>query len=205
MASLGLLQYIHPGLKMTPELRKLFLESGEIVSWFDLLYLKKPYERWAVYFLALCHPLGAQEFMDICIRLAVNGNYRKKLSQSREQGRVVLDELSKRVARGRQILPSELYHWLKSLPVEVLIHMMAMTTKDEVRRNISLYFTRLCNVRIAITGNDLSRLGIPRGPIYREILDKLLDARLDGKVETKEDELEMVRKLSVKATSQPSV
>jgi tRNA nucleotidyltransferase (CCA-adding enzyme) len=200
MASLGLLQYIHPGLKMTPELRKLFLESGEIISWFDLLYLKKPYERWAVYFLALCHPLGKQDFMDICIRLAVNGNYRKKLAISREQGRVVLEELSKRVARGRQILHSELYQWLKSLPVEILIHMMAITSKEEVRRNISLYFTKLCNVRIAITGNDLHKLGIPRGPVYREILDKLLDAKLDGKVETREDELEMVRKLNLKVS-----
>ena len=43
-----------------------------------------------------------------------------------------------------------------------------------------------------LTGNDLIKLGIPQGPRIKEILNKILDARLDGKVKTKKDEEGMV-------------
>ena len=42
-------------------------------------------------------------------------------------------------------------------------------------------------------GSDLIEMGIPPGPRIKEILNKLLDTRLDGKVKTREDEEGMVR------------
>ncbi|MDQ6907799.1 MAG: hypothetical protein M3176_13325, partial [Chloroflexota bacterium] len=46
-------------------------------------------------------------------------------------------------------------------------------------------------------GNYLKDLGIPSGPIFRELLDALRDARLDGDVETREDaEIYLRRRLA---------
>jgi hypothetical protein len=39
-------------------------------------------------------------------------------------------------------------------------------------------------------------MGIPAGPHIKEILNKLLDARLDGEVKTRHDEVGMVKKLT---------
>jgi tRNA nucleotidyltransferase (CCA-adding enzyme) len=70
--------------------------------------------------------------------------------------------------------------------------MMAGTTKEEVRRAISHYFTRLRPTRTFLKGNDLKMLGFKPGPLYREILETLLDARLNGDLKTREDEIGFV-------------
>jgi hypothetical protein len=45
-----------------------------------------------------------------------------------------------------------------------------------------------------ITGEDLKRLGIAPGPVYREILDAVRDEQLNGEVVTREEATEFVRK-----------
>jgi tRNA nucleotidyltransferase (CCA-adding enzyme) len=54
----------------------------------------------------------------------------------------------------------------------------------------------LRNVKVTITGDDLRTLGIPPGPKYRKLLAQLLDAKLDGEVRNREEEMEFVKKRS---------
>lgn len=196
LAALGLLRYIHSSLRMTPEMLFHLDETRQIITWFELLYLNKPFERWAVYLLAICSRLENDEFMETCIRLAVSGHYRQKLSESRQKGLLVLEEMERMARKREQPSSSTLYRWLKELPVETLLHMMSRTGKDEVRRQISLFFTHLCNVRTTINGNDLKKLGIPKGPLYSMILGAILDARLDEKVTNHDEELLLAKKLA---------
>jgi tRNA nucleotidyltransferase (CCA-adding enzyme) len=72
--------------------------------------------------------------------------------------------------------------------------MMASTTREEVRKAISHYITRLQTVTTVLKGNDLKKMGLEPGPIYRQILDSLLDARLNQEIKTREEEVEFVRK-----------
>ena len=51
-----------------------------------------------------------------------------------------------------------------------------------------LYLDELRNVRPILDGNDLIALGVPEGPRVGELLNALLDARLDGLVSTREEE-----------------
>lgn len=44
-----------------------------------------------------------------------------------------------------------------------------------------------------ITGNDLRSLGIPRGPIYREILDAVRDEQLEGRLQSRDEALQWVQ------------
>ena len=53
--------------------------------------------------------------------------------------------------------------------------------------------THLRHTAIETGGEDLKKLGLPPGRLYKKILDSLLDARLEGKVQTKADELDYVR------------
>jgi tRNA nucleotidyltransferase (CCA-adding enzyme) len=46
---------------------------------------------------------------------------------------------------------------------------------------------------VSVRGKDLQALGIQPGPLYREIINALLLARLKGTVKTKEDEMRYVR------------
>ena len=89
---------------------------------------------------------------------------------------------------------SEIYDLLSSLPNEALLFLMARTTQETGRKAISLYFTQLKAVRISIGGGELKDLGLVPGPLYKTILGELLEARINGKVLTREDEIAYVKK-----------
>ena len=57
----------------------------------------------------------------------------------------------------------------------------------------------LVNFVPLLRGDDLRALGIRPGPIYREVLNCLLYARLDGSVQSRDDELRFVRRRFARA------
>ncbi|PIX86380.1 MAG: hypothetical protein COZ32_03700, partial [Nitrospirae bacterium CG_4_10_14_3_um_filter_53_41] len=56
------------------------------------------------------------------------------------------------------------------------------------------FLTRLRNIKPELTGQEIRKLGFKPGPIYQRILNRLMDARLDGQVKTKEEEIRLIRK-----------
>ncbi|MGQ9921623.1 MAG: hypothetical protein ACUVRZ_09895, partial [Desulfobacca sp.] len=86
-----------------------------------------------------------------------------------------------------------IYYLLHELSTEFLLYMMAKTRQESTKRAISLYFTQLKNTRPLLTGKDLQQLGYEAGPRYRFMLQKLLEAHLDGLVRTKEEEIAFLR------------
>jgi tRNA nucleotidyltransferase (CCA-adding enzyme) len=92
------------------------------------------------------------------------------------------------------IPPSRVYDLLAYLDTEAILLVMAKARQDAAKKYISLYLTHLRNVKVMLTGDDLKAMGIPPGPQYRKLLAELLDAKLDGAVRNREEEIEFVRK-----------
>jgi len=74
--------------------------------------------------------------------------------------------------------------------------MMAATDREEVKKAISLYCTNLRRTSILLNGSDLKAMGLTPGPMFRRILDAVFDARLNGRVRSREDELALARRLA---------
>ena len=74
--------------------------------------------------------------------------------------------------------------------------MMAVTPKKSIKQRISYYLTHLRNVQISLTGKDLKKMKIAPGPIYRQIFDSVMGARLDGEIKTRNEEIEFARQFS---------
>ncbi len=84
--------------------------------------------------------------------------------------------------------PSFIYNLLHGYcPVAYEANLMAANSPVAVE-HIELYEDVLKYIRPVLTGDDLKKLGVPRGPKMKEFLKNLLDARLNGMVETKADE-----------------
>jgi tRNA nucleotidyltransferase (CCA-adding enzyme) len=60
--------------------------------------------------------------------------------------------------------------------------------------HIELYINVLRHVAPTLNGDDLKKLGVAAGPKIKEVLQKLCDARLDGIVDSKKGEEELVRR-----------
>ena len=57
--------------------------------------------------------------------------------------------------------------------------------------NLRLYLSRLRYVSTSLSGGDIVAMGVPEGPRVGEVLRELLEARLDGTVESEEEEREL--------------
>ena len=57
--------------------------------------------------------------------------------------------------------------------------------------NVRLYLSRLRHVSTSLSGGDIVAMGVPEGPRVGEVLRELLDARLDGVVESEDEEREL--------------
>ncbi|MBI5775930.1 MAG: hypothetical protein HY444_00960 [Nitrospirae bacterium] len=73
---------------------------------------------------------------------------------------------------------------------------MAKDKADSVKRQVSAYLTAYQRTKPSLNGSDLKALGLKPGPQFKKILDRLLDARLDGEVKTEADERVLMKKLA---------
>lgn len=188
LSTLGLLPFIHPALRVLPETERIIHETYQVLAWFRLLYLEDTCQQWQVYFLALCDELGQEEFLEACHRLAMPGRIMTKEFGYRRSALHILGVIQRRLKRGKEVSNSEIHGWFHGLPLEVLLYLAAKATREEVKRLVSLYLTRLRQVRCALDGAELKELGLKTGPGFRNIMDKLLAARLDGEVSSDDQE-----------------
>ncbi len=189
MKDFDLLKFIHPTLKSTAETERLFASIADTLTWFRLLYLDIRIEKWFVYFLGLLDRLKDTAVEETLERLAVPVKVREKVQQARERYRGVLYVFYKET----DLPPSRVYDLLAPLDVEAILLVMAKARQDAAKKYISLYLTHLRNVKVMLTGDDLKALGIPPGPLYRKLLAELLDAKLDGVVRNREEEIDFAK------------
>jgi tRNA nucleotidyltransferase (CCA-adding enzyme) len=71
---------------------------------------------------------------------------------------------------------------------------MARARSERVKKYISTFFTKLRGTEIHLTGRDLIPMGFKPGPLFKQIFETVLAAKLRGEIFTKEDEIEFVRK-----------
>ncbi len=184
-----LLNVIHPSIILTKELIALFNSVKKVLSWHDLLFLEEPYIKWAVYFLALTRQCDKNTIDEICMPIELAPRYRNIFCKERFEA----DRCLAWMERNQPVKNSTLYQRLSVFKIELILYMMAATKQEKVKRSISNYFTRLRHIDTSIKGKDLKKMGHEPGPVYREILQAVLYAKLNGQIKTRSDELVFVK------------
>ncbi len=185
-----LLGAVHPALKPDKKTLSLLDEVNQVLSWHDLLFLEESYMRWAVYFFALVNACDRETAAEICRKLELAPRHAVMFTKERFEA----EDRLLGFKRSRSNKNSLIYRTLSGVRVELLLFLMAETKVKRVKKGISVYFTHLRDLTITLTGKDLKKMGFTPGPIYREILDAVMDARLDGLVKTRNDEFKFVKK-----------
>jgi tRNA nucleotidyltransferase (CCA-adding enzyme) len=186
-----LLKVVHPSIELSPAMTHLFASIKKVVSWYDLLFLEESYMKWSVYFMGMIHSCDRETTRDICRRFELPPSVQALFATGRFAAERRLNSLERQ-------LPSEnsqLYRKLAEFRIELILYMMAAAKTEAVRKAISHYCVHLRFVRPWLRGQDLKELGLPPGPRYRIILDELLNARLNGRVDSREDEITLAREL----------
>ena len=186
-----LLKLIHPSIKLEKELMKALNSAKKVLAWHDLLFLEESYKRWVVYFLILIRNCKSQISQKICHRFELTPDDEKILCAER----FAADRCVFWLERNLSVSDSALYRKLAGFKTELILFMMAVTKKQAVKKSISHYFTNLRRTKLSLKGRDLKKMGLKPGPVYRQVLEAVLDARLDGTLKSKKDEIEFARQI----------
>ena len=188
MNELRLLQFINPELQLSDKSRMLLEKSKEVIAWYTLLYLEGHFEAWKIYWYGLTSSLDSKSFIGLTEKMEVMDLNSRKIISQREEIYDLLDNLYRFDGDNYQ-----LYMLLVPYDTELLLHIMAKANNDRVKRLISSYFTKLKGTKIQLRGKDISAMGFQPGPIFNKIFDSILEARLNNRIRTKEDELRFVK------------
>jgi tRNA nucleotidyltransferase (CCA-adding enzyme) len=196
----NLLKVVHSSIVLNKEMIQSFNTVRKVLAWYDLLFLEESYMRWTVYFLALIRHMEQTTTEEICRRFELAPRLRRLFTSERLEAERCLTSLE----RSKKLKNSQLYNKLVGFRIELILYMMAVTRKETVKRAISKHITTLRYIRISLRGKDIKNMGLAPGPIYREVLHSVLEAKLDGKLKTKTDEVRFVKQyLKAAATSIP--
>jgi tRNA nucleotidyltransferase (CCA-adding enzyme) len=185
-----LLKVVHPSVKPDKFFIPRLNSIKEVLSWHDLLFLEDSYKKWVVYFLALIHQCDSSRSHEICDRFELAPEYCKMFCIDRFEADQCIFWLEKNLP----VPDSALYRKLTGFKIELILYMMAAAKQQKVKKAISHFFTKLRRIEISLKGRDLKKMKLEPGPIYRKILQAVLDARLDGKLKTKSDEIDFARR-----------
>ncbi|MBM7854685.1 tRNA nucleotidyltransferase (CCA-adding enzyme) [Desulfohalotomaculum tongense] len=154
----------------------------------------EPAEKWLVYFIAILHWNDVQTATRVCERYTLGRRQTEKVQDTIKHWRNALRDLSSpenmkisQLARILQVLPREAYPMFLALMEDRVAIQRFRKVMEAVRSN-----------KPTINGKDLKAMGFKPGPLFRKALDAVWQARLDGLVKTREDELKLAEQCMYK-------
>jgi tRNA nucleotidyltransferase (CCA-adding enzyme) len=189
LAEYGVLAQIHPGLTWHSRTADLFNSADVVLN--DSLIIEDLGEVSAVfvYFAVLILPLVATVQEEVMTRLKVRKATRDDVLAAHR----LLQELAQQKSQAQ---PSEVYKTLQPYRERVLaVVLVVVTPNSESGGQISSYLKEWRHVRPSLNGNDLLNMGIKAGPEIGQLLERLLDARLDGELSDRTAEVLLVREM----------
>ncbi len=187
--TLDLLRFVSPVLLFSVEKEKLFRQMHDVYTWYELLYKGKTPERVQYYVLGLTDHLKSEDISVFCNNMEMNESTRKRIISNAERIRDAMAKLSMGISVMKR---SAIFRILELLSTEAMLFIMAKTRSEEIRKAISGYITNRDLYKPFTTGEDIKRIGLPEGPLYKEVLEKLKDAKIDTHLKTKEEELQYI-------------
>jgi tRNA nucleotidyltransferase (CCA-adding enzyme) len=207
LAALNLLRFIHAEVTWSPKLDHLLQNVDDILAWYQIASLHWPpcpmradgtverpgdeIEPWLVRLIALLEALSDLAVPEAFQRLNLLRRHADTVHAARAARHTI-----PRLATRPPLLPAETYRILTGQRVEVLLFLLAKTTTTAAKQQIVAYLETYRYVKPQLSGHDLRAMGLTPGPLFRKLLDRLLEARLNGEVMNATEERAFVQRLT---------
>ena len=191
LGELDLLKAVHPRLAYERPTRAMLERVQAVLSWYDLLYLEDRYQRWLVYFLGLVEPFSARELAEMLRGFNLLAETGRGPGPGQGGGGPGPGQPAS--AWGSRTAARSTICW-RPWQMEYLLYMLAKSRQEPSRRSISLFFTHLKKLKPELRGRDLVAMGYQPGPLIREMLERLLEARINEEVKSRKEEKDFIRR-----------
>ena len=190
LAELDVMTQIHSGLSWGPEMADAFRRLSALLKvelWGDALQNESPA---SVRFALWLAPLEEAVREAVMARLKVRKSTREEV-----EGAVHLACNLQELPDG--VRPSRVEKTVRPYEQRPRIQLAARAVlgKSLPGKLLDRYRAEWRHVETVLDGNDLRETGLDPGPRYAVLLDRLLAARLDGRVKTEAEELALLERL----------
>lgn len=180
--NLGALGCLHPSLMGTPSLwRSLrlvhFIYTTLTNSTNIPLHPLPP--KWQLLVECLLIQLVPECRLGVAANLQLPADSRERLKKITDIQRVIAKEIPQCCSISAKV------HYLKGYTLPLLL-LIAAHSPPELRRSLWCYLREWMYITPALDGNQLMAMGYKPGKLFKEILDSLLMATLDGEVDGEE-------------------
>jgi len=182
--------FINPRLSVSKRTYELFNSISRQVNWFKTDFiLRRQLDTWLIYFIALIDFLAINDVVSICKKFVFRKGEEKRIITYINLRPDICFKLSK-----DRIKPSTVFHLLEPLSYEVILLIKAKSGNKNIKKHIRDFFYIYHGTDISVSGHDLKGLGFTPGPHYQKIFHRLLNAKLNGEVKDKKEELELAKR-----------
>lgn len=190
LQGLDLLKSVHPAIKWNDDIEEdlnIFLKTIFPQEWpfpenFDFSLLKK----WGA-FITLFMKIDKKKVADVVKRLRFSSNLRQQIINSNTlwHERKIISDLS----------PSESAKFLEKFSQLTLFCVYNITKEKQIKNKIEKFSITWRWIKPYTDGNKLKEMGIPPGPVYKDIISNLRFAWIEGKISSEREEQEYLEKL----------
>ncbi|MDD3654767.1 MAG: CCA tRNA nucleotidyltransferase [Desulfotomaculaceae bacterium] len=152
------------------------------------------YRNWLIYFMAILHAADWTRAIDVCRRYSLSKRYTAMVAAALGGWRSLTKNLQEPLA----ITYSELARQVSLLPREAYPLILCYLTDNASRQRFREVLSLISCSKPRVKGEELRKLGYKPGPLYKKALDALWQARLDGGLCTRQEELNYIQEYLAK-------
>ncbi|WP_003542626.1 CBS domain-containing protein [Desulfotomaculum nigrificans] len=188
MSELGVWDYLFPEITFW-EVQPVISEMPQALMILRNWGWAEPAEKWLPYFLAILHWTTQDTAYQICQRYNLGRRQTDKVLDTIAHWREAL----RRLSAPEDVPLSALNKIVQTLPREAYPLFLTLLEDKNAIRRFRLVMESVHKHKPTVNGKDIRDMGFKPGPLYRRALDSVWQARLDGLVQTREEELAYVR------------
>lgn len=186
LKAIGALENVHPAWRISSQLPLWFKACREQTIPWPAATDDLPHLYWHITMAGM----PSADAQAICGRLGLSSSLTRSITACAN-----VIENAARLQNPAQ-RPSQLTRFLENRPPKALqAAWLALMDTPDAQQTIASFMNLWRKQAPAINGHDLKKMGLPPGPRYKEILERLRAARIDGEIRSEAEEWALLHQL----------
>lgn len=185
---IGVWKYILPEINVENlswnKLKRVPLVTG----WWQERYYGQRFKTWLLYIIVIFAQLSPEQCETLLQRYPLDRLAKRAIIDS-----TTVPQLAVEISNNPKLCPSDMDKMLSALVNENRIYLLLCIKDESSWDRVSRYLDLKDKVKVEINGNSLRELGLKPGPAFKHILAQLYDLKLNEKIKTRQDEIDMVK------------
>jgi len=159
-----------------------------VIGWWEERDYSHKFKAWLIYIEIFFAQLNVPQIQEEFQRYPLDHYAQACLMDSNK-----IPYIAELISREEVTLPSEIDQLIGTLANENLIYLL-LCIKDETSWDrLVRYLDLKGRIKVEANGDDIKKLGLKPGPVFKTMLDELYAQKLDRKIETYADEIELLK------------